>query len=396
MDYTTFCRHFYASHYLPISYFEAGLPVCGAGFPAGVFPYQRLLPKLLDTGRDPTVFTAEDSGVYGAVRCAGTGGYLVLGPAFSGDLSEEAVRSFLGRAAVPPEREKEMANILFAIPHYTYNRFLNLLCFLHLMVNGEEISITEHFAVAELGYEAEIAARHVQKSFHTQEEQHGTYLFEQQMLEFVRRGDTERMRDFLLTSVQREALTEGKLADEPLRQAKNLLIGGVTMIGKSGAIPGGMDIEQAYQLIDLYIQECEHLRSVDEVKNLQFNMLIDFTARVGQAKKPPGLSPEVYRCMQYISLHLSEPICLDDVAAQIGRSRAYITARFRREANCSILEYITACRLEEAKMLLNYTDRSVSEISDYLCFANQPYFSNVFRKRFGMSPVQYRKRRAAE
>ena len=157
-----------------------------------------------------------------------------------------------------------------------------------------------------------------------------------------------------------------------------------------------MDVEQVYQLIDLYIQECEHLRSVDEVKKLQFNMLIDFTSRVGQARKPAGLSPEVYRSMQYIAQHLSEPIGLDDVAAQIGRSRAYITAKFRREAGCSILEYITGTRLREAKVLLRYTDRSVSEISDYLCFANQPYFSNVFKKKCGVSPVQYRKRHMTE
>lgn len=396
MDFPLFCRHFYASRYLPIAYFQGGEPVYAAGFPTGATPYRRLLPDLLDTGRDPVVFTATDTGVYGAVRCKKDGGYLLLGPAFSGDLSEEAVRSFLSRTATPAAQTAEVTSILFAIPHYTYNRFLNLLAFLHLIVNGEEISVTEHFAVADMSYEEEIAARHVQKSFHAQSEQHGTYLFERQMLEYVKQGDPEKIRAFLQTAVQREALTEGKLADEPLRQAKNLFIGGVTMIGKDGAITGGMDVEQVYQLIDLYIQECEHLRSVDEVKKLQFNMLIDFTSRVGQARKPAGLSPEVYRSMQYIAQHLSEPIGLDDVAAQIGRSRAYITAKFRREAGCSILEYITGTRLREAKVLLRYTDRSVSEISDYLCFANQPYFSNVFKKKCGVSPVQYRKRHMTE
>ena len=92
------------------------------------------------------------------------------------------------------------------------------------------------------------------------------------------------MRQFLEDTITRQPLTEGKLADNPLRQAKNLFIGNVSMIGKEGAIPGGMDIEQTYQLIDTYIQECERIQSLDAIKKLQFNMIIDFTSRVAQAK----------------------------------------------------------------------------------------------------------------
>lgn len=59
---------------------------------------------------------------------------------------------------------------------------------------------------------------------------------------------------------------EGKLAETPLRQAKNLFIGLITMIGKFAAIPGGMDIEETYHLIDTYIQECEKLQTEEAVK----------------------------------------------------------------------------------------------------------------------------------
>ena len=46
------------------------------------------------------------------------------------------------------------------------------------------------------------------------------------------------------------------MADTPLRQAKNILLGLVALVGKMAAIPGGMDDEEAYDLIDLYSQEC--------------------------------------------------------------------------------------------------------------------------------------------
>ena len=200
-----------------------------------------------------------------------------------------------------------------------------------------------------------------------------------------------RLRDFLLLASQRETLNEGRLADDALRQTKNIFIGTVTMVGKDGAIPGGMDEEQAYQLIDTYIQECEPLTSVNAVMNLQFNMVIDFTARTGQAKVPEGISSEVYRCMRFISNHVSEGVRVDDVAAEIDRSRAYTTARFRSETGMSISEYATACRVREAKGLLRHSSLSLAQISSLLHFSSQPHFQTVFKRACGVTPLQYRR-----
>ena len=183
------------------------------------------------------------------------------------------------------------------------------------------------------------------------------------------------------------------VAENPLRQAKNLFIGLITMVGKFAAIPGGMDIEQTYQLIDTYIQECEKLQTEDAVKALQYNMPIDFAKRVAQQKLPEGISPDVHRCMQYIATHINEPIGAADVVAFSGKSRAYLFGKFQAELGMTIAAYITDCRLREAKSLLRYTDKSLGEISSYLCFSSQSHFQNVFKKHFGVTPLEYRKKR---
>ena len=46
-----------------------------------------------------------------------------------------------------------------------------------------------------------------------------------------------------------------------------------------GAIPGGVDIEKTYQLLDLYIQECEALQSLEKIQALQYSMILDFVSR---------------------------------------------------------------------------------------------------------------------
>ena len=79
------------------------------------------------------------------------------------------------------------------------------------------------------------------------------------------------------------------------------------------------------------------------------------------------------------------------MAAFIRRSRSYITKKFKKELGFDISSFIMRCKLEEAKSLLTYTNKSLSEISSYLCFSSQSYFQNVFKKKYGMTPLQYRK-----
>ena len=63
------------------------------------------------------------------------------------------------------------------------------------------------------------------------------------------------------------------MASTPLRHAKNLFISAAVKAGMLGAIPGGMDIEKAYQLIDLYIQECEQLSRIEAIHALQLSLI---------------------------------------------------------------------------------------------------------------------------
>ena len=96
--------------------------------------------------------------------------------------------------------------------------------------------------------------------------------------------------------------------------------------------------------------------------------------------------------MHFIATHINEPIGAIDVVSFSGKSRAYLFKKFREELNMSIGEYIMDCRLREAKSLLKYTDKSLAEISTYLCFSSQSHFQNVFKKHFNVTPFAYRKK----
>lgn len=143
-----------------------------------------------------------------------------------------------------------------------------------------------------------------------------------------------------------------------------------------------MDIEEAYRLTDTYIQECERCQSVESVKTLQYNLLIDFTERVGEAKMPSGITDDVYEAIQFIKLHTNAPIGVNDVVNSVCVSKNWLNKKFQEQMNTTIGKYITFCKIEESKSLLAHSDKTLSEISNYFYFSSQSYFQNLFKKQY--------------
>ena len=80
----------------------------------------------------------------------------------------------------------------------------------------------------------------------------------------------------------------------------------------------------------------------------------------------------------------------DYCARQLHLSRAYFCDLLKHETGMSIREYVQAKRIEIARDLVLHTDKTISQIADLLGFPNVQYFSSVFKKIVGSSPVEYR------
>lgn len=75
----------------------------------------------------------------------------------------------------------------------------------------------------------------------------------------------------------------------------------------------------------------------------------------------------------------------------MGKSRSYISKKFKKELGFDLSKFIVRRKLEEGKSLLAYTDKPISEISEYLCFSSQSYFQNLFKNKYGVTPYEYRR-----
>ena len=93
---------------------------------------------------------------------------------------------------------------------------------------------------------------------------------------------------------------------------------------------------------------------------------------------------------EYIRAHFRENINREDVAAVACITPNYLSKPFRSRKGMNLREYINKIRIDEAKRLLLTTSLSVSEVAGNVGYDNISYFSTVFRKYTGMSPVDWR------
>ena len=96
---------------------------------------------------------------------------------------------------------------------------------------------------------------------------------------------------------------------------------------------------------------------------------------------------------RYISTHFQEPVSLHMVADHVHMSPTYYSKKFKQITGVGFKEYLTKTRLYEATELLTHTSLNVTEIAIRCGFNDGNYFGDAFRKEFGLSPLQYRKRR---
>ena len=93
----------------------------------------------------------------------------------------------------------------------------------------------------------------------------------------------------------------------------------------------------------------------------------------------------------YLNNHYSEKISLDLIAKNMYLSSAYISKIFKEETGETPINYLIKLRLEKAKeQLETMPQESVKTVSTNVGYEDVYYFSKLFKKYYGMSPLNYR------
>lgn len=112
------------------------------------------------------------------------------------------------------------------------------------------------------------------------------------------------------------------------------------------------------------------------------------------------LSPDeklMQRILKVINQNLSNPNLNNElVTREISMSRAHLYRKMKELTNQSLSEFVRNIRLTEAARLLREQKHNISEVAYSTGFDNISYFSNVFKQKYGVSPLHYREQTQKE
>ena len=127
------------------------------------------------------------------------------------------------------------------------------------------------------------------------------------------------------------------------------------------------------------------------VEILTIHLMRSIAISAGGENQGTSDNPHCATVKRYIELHFKEYLTLEQLAAQAHMNKYYLAHAFKQEYGVSPIHYLITLRVEESKYLLSETDLTMSQIAQILGFSSPSYFSQVFRKTQGTSPVDYRR-----
>ena len=206
----------------------------------------------------------------------------------------------------------------------------------------------------------------------------------------IKSGDIKRVREMCRQPFTDKEAGWGKLSQDYCQNIKYHFTITMALIARY-CIDGGLELSKAYDLSDYYIQACDLCNDALEINELHREACMEYAKKMQELRKHKICSRPVARSIDYISDNLHRKITVAELASKNGVSAAHLTREFKKETGMTVSAYIQNMKLDTAKNMLVYSEFSPAEIAAVLAFSDQSYFTEVFRKKYGMPPGKYKK-----
>ena len=335
---------------------------------------RELLKNRIMNQKTPVIYQDENKVIFCGMREKMTK-MLLLGPICIEDMSYVEIHRYCKAYQIENEQcppKLKLQNLL---------ALLELLSYIKIEEKYEDEEILDANGLIEkqeIGLEADVR-------IDIEDIYHHTYQEEVKTMDYIREGNPEEV----VGAVELLASTAGKLSENEIRNERNLGICSITLATRA-AIEGGAAPAKAYKLSDLYINKIDQCKRMTEIFEYRKRSLYDFAKLVVEEREKRANSRYTEQCKEYIRKYYHQKICIPDIAEALGVSESHLSRIFKKETGESIQKYSMHMRIERAENLLKYSEASLTEISEYLCFSSQSHFGKVFKVYKNMTPKQYR------
>lgn len=131
--------------------------------------------------------------------------------------------------------------------------------------------------------------------------------------------------------------------------------------------------------------------NTDDVFHLIQEMYIQCFTQISDSRRKSSISDSLEPIRQYIGDHYRDNLSLEIVAELFFVNKEYLSVLFRKKYGETVGSYIIRLKMEDAKRQLEYSERSINQISESLGYVDSGYFNRQFKKTTGLTPNKYRK-----
>ncbi|MCL7746176.1 response regulator transcription factor [Halalkalibacter alkaliphilus] len=146
--------------------------------------------------------------------------------------------------------------------------------------------------------------------------------------------------------------------------------------------------------LSLLIAKCHELQQTETLDDLYISLIENIDECIQliseQKRKPSSDNELMERAISYIHQHYTEELTLQKVADHIHISRNYFSILFKQYSDQKFIDYVINLRINKASELLLNTTLKVYEVAQQSGFKDVKYFSKLFKRMTGHSPIDYR------
>ena len=153
-------------------------------------------------------------------------------------------------------------------------------------------------------------------------------------------------------------------------------------------------IEKQIDVLEKTLKEKEkgyELEVISIVHQILKQIYIGYLNRNKKHVKPSFNASLQQNMLDYIENNYQNEIGLDDIANVVNISRSQCSKLFKQYTDQSPINYLNNYRLEKSREYLRNSDKSISQIAFDCGFNEQSYYSRLFLREYGCTPLEYRK-----
>jgi len=153
-----------------------------------------------------------------------------------------------------------------------------------------------------------------------------------------------------------------------------------------------IDTGEVYNDLHKIINELNQNKENLMIQILLMQLMIDVSRQLVHFTDQSISSKNIYvkKAIEYLYHHYDCDIKVSQIAESINIHEGYLYRIFKQSTGKTIMNYLMEIRLDKAKLMLENTDVSITDIAEYIGINSRQYFTYIFKRYYKLTPSNYR------